>query len=29
MKISTGNGLQLATERPKEKLAQMFDERNA
>ena len=26
MKITTGNGLQLATERPKEKLVQMFDE---
>ena len=25
MKITTGNGLQLATERPKEKLVQMFD----
>ena len=26
MKITTGNGLQLATERPKEKLVQMFNE---
>ena len=26
MKITTENGLQLATERPKEKLVQMFDE---
>ena len=26
MKITTGNGLQLVTERPKEKLVQMFDE---
>ena len=26
MKIATENGLQLATERPKEKLIQMFDE---
>ena len=26
MKITTGNGLQLATERPKEKLVQIFDE---
>ena len=26
MKITTGNGLQLPTERPKEKLVQMFDE---
>ena len=26
MKITTGNGLQLATERPKENLVQMFDE---